>query len=265
MRIRWLGWAGVELEAQGETLVIDLLGRPEGVLEGTPLEDVPLPDVVPPHSRGHVLAGLCTHLHRDHTDAGALAAALAPGGRVLHPASFGGDDHENLWTLKAEAELTAHDLPRQAMGYWETTKIGPFTIAAVPAVDTLGDPQVSWAVEADGKRVIHLGDTMYHGYWWRAAHRFGPFDAVLTPINGPTVCFPHCQPPSPYPASLDARHAAVAARLLGTKVAIPMHYNGFHSDGFYTTQPHELARFLDATDGELYDVLTPDLGEQVTI
>ncbi|MGX1128011.1 L-ascorbate metabolism protein UlaG (beta-lactamase superfamily) [Streptomyces glaucescens] len=266
MRVRWLGWAGVELQAQGESLVIDLLGRPEGVLEGTALAGVPLPKVVPPRAEGHVLAGLCTHLHRDHTDAGALARALRPGGTVLHPESFGGDDHENLWTLKAEAELTAHDLPRRPMGLWETTTIGPFTIAAVPAVDALGDPQVSWAVEADGTRVIHLGDTMYHGYWWRAAHRYGPFNAVLTPINGPTVCFPHCQPPSPYPASLDARHAAVAARLLQAKTAIPMHYDGFHSDGFYNTQqPDELARFLDATAGEAYEVLTPGLGEELTL
>lgn len=264
MRIRWLGWAGVELESQGESLVIDLLGRPEGVLEGTALS-APLPAVTPPRAQGHVLAGLCTHLHRDHTDAGALARALRPGGPVLHPEPFGGDDHENLWTLKAEAELTAHGLPRRPMGLWETTRIGPFTIAAVPAVDTLGDPQVSWAVEAGGKRVIHLGDSMFHGYWWRAAHRHGPFDAVLTPINGPTVCFPHCQPPSPFPAALDARQAAVAARLLGARTAIPIHYDGFHLDGFYATEPDELARFLDAAADEPYTVLTPALGEDLDL
>ncbi|MER6298897.1 MBL fold metallo-hydrolase [Kitasatospora sp. NPDC001539] len=264
MRVRWLGWAGVELESQGESLVIDLLGRPEGVLEGTPLS-APLPEVTPPLTEGRVLAGLCTHLHRDHTDAGALARALRPGGTVLHPESFGGDDHENLWTLQAEAELTAHGLPRRPMGLWQTTKIGPFTIAAVPAVDTLGDPQVSWAVEAGGKRVIHLGDSMFHGYWWRAARRFGPFDAVLTPINGPTVCFPHCQPPSPYPASLDAEHAAVAARLLQARTVVPIHYDGFHLEGFYTTRPRELDRFLDAAAGEPYTVLTPKLGEDLTL
>ncbi len=151
------------------------------------------------------------------------------------------------------------------MGLWETTTIGPFTIAAVPAVDALGDPQVSWAVEADGIRVIHLGDTMHHGYWWRAAHRYGPFDAVLTPINGPTVCFPHCQPPSPYPSALDARHAAVAARLLQARTAIPIHYDGFHAEGFYTTRPDELARFLDAATGEPYEVRTPGLGEELSL
>src|SRR5882757_445119 len=264
MRIRWLGWAGVELEARGESLVIDLLGRPEGVLEGTPLS-APMPTVTRPRTEGNVLAGLCTHLHRDHTDAGALARALRPGGKVLHPQSFGGDDHENLWTLKAEGELAASELPRQPMAMWETTTIGPFRIAAVPAVDALGDPQVSWAVEAGGTRVLHLGDSMFHGYWWRAAHRYGPFDAVLPPINGPTLCFPHCQPASPYPAALDAEHAAVAARLLGAKVALPIHYDGFHIDGIYHTQPAELSRYLDATSTETYAVLTPEQGDDLTI
>ncbi|MFF3501710.1 MBL fold metallo-hydrolase [Streptomyces sp. NPDC003247] len=264
MRIRWLGWAGVELEAQGESLVIDLLGRPEGVLEGTGLS-APMPTVTPPHTQGDVLAGLCTHLHRDHTDAAALARALRPGGTVLHPRPFGGDDHENLWTLQADGELTRWDLPRRAMGLWETTTVGPFTVAAVPAVDALGDPQVSWAVEAGGKRVIHLGDSMFHGYWWRAAHRFGPFDAVLTPINGPTVCFPHCQPASPYPASLDAEHAAVAARLLGAGIAVPIHYDGFHITGFYDTRPDELSRFLDAAAPEAYEALALRPGEAVSL
>ena len=264
MRIRWLGWAGVELEAEGERLVIDLLGNPAGVLEGTGLS-APMPRVVPVNAEGDVLAGLCTHLHRDHTDAGALVRSLRPGGTVLVPAPFGGDDQENLWTMKADAELNALHLDRCEMAYWQTTTVGPFTIAAVPAVDTLGDPQVSWAIEAAGKRVIHLGDSMFHGYWWRAAHRYGPFDAVLTPINGPVVCFPHCQPASPFPAALDARHAAVAARLLGAKVTVPIHYDGFHVDGHYETQPDELARFLDAASDEHYTVADLRQGDDVTV
>ncbi|MGW2651386.1 MBL fold metallo-hydrolase [Streptomyces sp. NPDC001393] len=246
------------------SLVIDLLGQPEGVLQGTGLS-APLPKVTRPRTEGHVLAGLCTHLHRDHADAAALAQALRPGAPVLHPASFGGDDHENLWTLQADGELTELGLPRRPMTAWETAVIGPFTIAAVPAVDGIGDPQVSWAIEAAGKRVIHLGDSMFRGYWWRAAHRHGPFDAVLTPINGPALCFPHGRPASLLPAALDAEHAAVAARLLGAKAAIPIHHDGFHIDGVHSTQPGELSRYLDAAAAEEYKVFPLQPGEAVTI
>jgi L-ascorbate metabolism protein UlaG (beta-lactamase superfamily) len=264
MRIRWLGWAGVELESHGEHIVVDLLGDPTGVLEGTGLEGV-MPVVVPPEGAGDVVAGLCTHLHRDHADAGALASTLRADAPVYHPISFGGDDHENLWLLKADHELNQHQLSRRSLQYWQTAEAGPFRIAAIPAVDALGDPQVSFAIEAGGKRVIHLGDSMFHGYWWRAARRFGPFDAVLTPINGPVVCFPHCQPPSPFASTLDAEHAAVAARLLGARIAIPIHYNGFHVDGRYITRPNELEAFLQASSNETYSTAALAPGEGLEI
>jgi L-ascorbate metabolism protein UlaG (beta-lactamase superfamily) len=264
MEIRWLGWAGVEISAGDDSIVVDLLSNPDGVLEGSGLTGV-MPTVVPPTRDGTAAAGLCTHLHRDHADAHALDRALRPTAPVLHPVSFGGDDFENLWLLKAEAELADTGLLRRAAAYWETFEIGPFSIAAVPAVDTLGDPQVSWAIRAHGKTVLHLGDSMYHGYWWRAAHRFGPFDAVLTPINGPVVCFPHCQPPSPFPSTLDAEHAAVAARLLGARVVMPMHYDGFQVDGHYETVPDELERFNTACHGEPFALEIPAPGEAFTI
>src|SRR2546425_5180020 len=88
MQVRWLGWAGVELEHEGETLVIDPLVDPAGTFAalGDAARDVELPPVVPA-TPGRAGAGLVSHLHRDHTDAGALAGALGPGGVVHHPAS----------------------------------------------------------------------------------------------------------------------------------------------------------------------------------
>ena len=34
MQVRWLGWAGVELEHEGETIVIDPLADPAGTFAG---------------------------------------------------------------------------------------------------------------------------------------------------------------------------------------------------------------------------------------
>ena len=80
MHVRWLGWAGVELEADGETLVIDPLADPgatfaalgEGVLRESSSRRW-----CAPSPREPPLRGLVSHLHRDHTDAGALAEALS--------------------------------------------------------------------------------------------------------------------------------------------------------------------------------------------
>src|SRR5918997_704886 len=86
MRIRWLGWAGVEIEHEGATLVIDPLADPGGTFAalGDAAREVELPPVEPAGA-GRAVAGLVSHLHRDHTDASALAAALAPGAAVYQP------------------------------------------------------------------------------------------------------------------------------------------------------------------------------------
>ena len=110
---------------------------------------------------------------------------------------------------------------RRQVEIWEGAEAGPFTITALPAVDGLGDPQVSWLVEADGQRILHLGDTIFHGYWWRMARRHGPFDLVLAPINGASVNFPHLQPPSPLAATLEPEQAALTGELLAARAADP--------------------------------------------
>src|SRR5689334_2920699 len=71
MKIRLLGWAGVEVEEQGERIVIDPLEDATAVFSwiGDSAAAMPRPAVVAP--RAGALAGLVTHLHRDHADAGA--------------------------------------------------------------------------------------------------------------------------------------------------------------------------------------------------
>src|SRR3954451_16730945 len=225
MEIRWLGWAGVELEHDGATLVIDPLADPAGTFAG--LGDGVRGVEPPPVSQassGRPVAGLVSPPPRDHTDAGALAAALANGGSVHHPAAT---EETNLALAQAEHELGAAELPRRSIATWESLTVGPFTCTALPAVDGLGDPQVSWLVEAGGRRVVHLGDTVFHGAWWQMARRAGPFDVVFAPINGAVGAFPPQPPPSPLPATMEPEQAALAGELLGAGTVVPMHYGGY--------------------------------------
>ncbi|UUY03331.1 MBL fold metallo-hydrolase [Svornostia abyssi] len=266
MNLTWLGWAGVELESGGATVVVDPLDDPAAVF--APLGDhaagTPLPEVVAPRA-GTAVAGLVTHLHRDHADARALATALAPTAPVLEPPAGGGEGLEELALAQAEYELTAAGFDRTRVTPWESVAAGPFTLTALPAADGVGDPQVAWLVEAGGVRVLHLGDTMFHGYWWRMALRHGPFDVVLVPVNGAVLGFPHRTPASPLPAALDPEQGAVAAEILGARLAIPIHAEGYEIDGVYQPVPDAAERFAAAAAERGVRARVLDVGESIEV
>ena len=261
MRVRWLGWAGVEVEEQGEHLVVDPLEDVGSVFQwiGDGAATMPRPDVTAP--RADALAGLLTHLHRDHADAAALAAALSPEASVYEPQGYGGSGPEQLGIAQADAELSGAGLDRRPTLPWAGTTIGPFTVTALPAVDGTGDPQVSWLIEAGGRRVLHLGDTMFHGWWWRVTERFGAPDAVFAPVNGARLSFPHRRPASPLPGVMDPEQAALAAELLRAERLVPIHYGGYELPGLYEPVPDALDRVKSASGR----VMAVELGRSVEI
>ena len=273
MKITWLGWAGVEIEAGGETIVVDPMTDARAVFApfGEVARDIELPEVVAVREPGRALAGLVTHLHRDHADAGALAAALAPGAPVLGPRHGGGGPLEELGTAQATAELERAGLPFDEVDPWTARDVGPFRVTAVPAVDGAGDPQVSWMVEADGQRLLHAGDTMWHGFWWRLVHRFGAFDLALLPVNGAAIDFPHRQPASGLPAVMTPDLAAAAAAALQARLAVPIHFGGYDFAPHYRPLGGEAGEFARAAAargvraaelglGQTLDLADPDDG-----
>jgi L-ascorbate metabolism protein UlaG (beta-lactamase superfamily) len=248
VKVRWLGWAGVEVEDQGERVVVDPLEDAAAVFAplGERTAGMPVPNVVAPSA--DAVAGLVTHLHRDHADAAALKRALSAGATVHEPAGYGGAGLEQLAIAQADQELDAVGLVRRAATAWTSVTAGPFTLTALPAVDGTGDPQVSWLIEADGKRVLHLGDTMFHGWWWRIAERFGAPHAVLAPINGARLTLPHRRPASPLPGAMDPEQATLVAELLRAERLVPIHYGGYDLAGLYEPVPDALERVQAASD-----------------
>jgi L-ascorbate metabolism protein UlaG (beta-lactamase superfamily) len=219
------------------------------------------PEVVP--AEKGAIGALLTHLHRDHTDAGALVQALAPGAPVLAPADAGPAGlRADGGQLQARHELKALGITPARVVAWDTTTIGPFSVTALPAADGLGDPQVSWAVEAGGVRVFHGGDSLFHGWWWRFAESFGWFDAALLPINAAAVDFPWLQPASGAPATLTPELAVRAGLALQARSVVPMHYGGFELEPVYLPTDDPLGRFQRAAaEGEL-KVEVPAIGEK---
>jgi L-ascorbate metabolism protein UlaG (beta-lactamase superfamily) len=219
MHIRRLGWAGIEVLAQGQSLVVDY------VKESAPLLTRALPaGSLVPMLHTPAVAALVTHLHADHTDVAAIESAVGASGVVLRPSPFVGSPAEAVWTAQQERDLDASSLDVRVVSEWDRVQLGPFTITAVPAVDGLGDPQVNWVIEADGVRIFHGGDTMFHGYWWLIAGRLGPISVAALPINGAVVDFPHQQPPSTLPAAMTPDQAVRATAILRAKALLPIHF-----------------------------------------
>jgi L-ascorbate metabolism protein UlaG (beta-lactamase superfamily) len=237
MELRRLGWSGFELTARGESLVIDAVTGSHPFFDGM--------EPVPPERTA--LAALVTHLHFDHTDVPAIEAAVGTAGRLLRPQPFDGSADEAVFTQEQERALAGSGLDITVVRPWERHELGPFTVTAVPALDGLGDPQVSYVVEADGARFLHGGDTMFHSAWWLIAGRLGPVDVAMLPVNGAVVDAPHLQPPSRLPAAMDPAQAAQAAAILRAGTLVPQHY-GAHIPGIYVESDDPVARVAELAD-----------------
>lgn len=231
MIVRRLTWAGLEVQAPATTAVVDLLGGTPSLSQyaGEPTEDLLAPAAAP----GTVAAAAVTHLHSDHFDVKALGRALAPDAPVL----CGAPD---------AARVGENGLNARGVELWETVTVDGLQFTAVPAVDGLGAPQVSWVVSDGETRLIHCGDTLWHGYWWEIAERCGPFDLAFLPINAAVVEFEYLQPPSGLAAVLTPEQAAAAAQALRARQAVPIHYGTFHKPPLYVAIPDAAGAFAIA-------------------
>lgn len=252
MKLRHLGWAGVEIEHDGHTLLIDYLQDAFALIPGA--------EMVSASSPGATTAALVTHLHPDHADPVAIAAALAPGAPVYRPEPNPGTWDDQSMTAQAEAQFRETGLRPEIVPPWEERRVGPFRLLAVPSVDGFGDPQRGWGVEAGGKRILHAGDTLFHGYWWAITRAGGPIDVAFLPINGPVVQIPPVQPPNLLPAVMLPEEAAVAAHLLRARVCVPIHY-GLHRPPEYVETPQAPERFAEKANELGIISLLPTRGE----
>jgi len=210
-----LSWAGVRLDVEGKSLVIDAV---EGIGSFEAAMGQPRQPFCPIGEAGEVDYAAFTHLHSDHFDPATLKLRLKSTGRVI------------CHTAVADA-VRKSGLQVQTVEEWNPVELGAFTLMAVPAVDGFGAYQVSWVVTVANHKAIHCGDTMYHGYWWDFARRVGPIDLAFLPINAARVVY--LLEGSGLPAAMSSEQAAVAARLMKAKTIIPIHYREFHRPPTY--------------------------------
>jgi L-ascorbate metabolism protein UlaG (beta-lactamase superfamily) len=215
LRARRLAWAGIQLQLATGSLFIDPLINKD--VWGDALKD-PLIPVAGASGDRFVLI---THRHPDHCDPEAIRQGLGDSGTLVYASQTG---IPNVPGVKMRAGAL-----------YEPLILGDFTATAVPAVDGYGDPQVSWVVTAGERRVIHCGDTLWHGAWWHIGRQYGPFDAAFLPING--AKFSWRKPFTDVPAVMTAEQAVAAAVVLGARTIVPIHYGVVGAEG-YAEDPH---------------------------
>jgi L-ascorbate metabolism protein UlaG (beta-lactamase superfamily) len=234
MKITRLSWAGLLLESANNTLYIDPL---QNVAHMAPFLGEPkFPILSVPFPKTPKASALITHIHPDHFDQRLLIELICNRGDIYGPDSLSNARAENTFNIKT-------------VKLYETFAIGDFEITAVPAVDWIGDEQVSYVV-TDGKHtILHGGDTNWHGYWWPVAREYGPFDATFLPVNGVVGAVPGVMPVTEMYGTMTPAQAVTATRILGAKVLIPMHYGQFHNAPGYTQFP-DLEKVLDKSGTE---------------
>lgn len=239
VQIEKLTWAGIKMVHGDTTVFIDAVG--------TDIWDGNAPGgLVPVTAETPRRYALITHAHNDHFDPVTLHSVLGDRGYVIVP--------ESEATYVASRGFRVISAPM-----WEPVARGGFLFTAVPAVDGLGDTQVSWVITVDDKRFFHGGDTLWHGYWSRIGQQFGPFNLVFMPMNGARIM----QEPMPEsPVSLTPTQAVDAALMLRADQVIPIHY-GLNDPPYYLEYPEALARTLDEASRRDVDIVDLKPGDRL--
>jgi L-ascorbate metabolism protein UlaG (beta-lactamase superfamily) len=218
MKTTRLSWAGLHIQSGNTDIFIDPLKNiSERMISflGNPHE--PITEIQSGFGNPHVFI---THIHPDHFDIGTVSYLINDSYTFYGP-------QEVVQTAKK------YGLTGIVANLYEPILAGDLVVRAVPALDWVGDEQVSWIVSDGSKSIFHGGDTGWHGNWWKFAKSFGTFDTVFLPVNGITGRVPGIEPVSDIPGSLTPKEAITAARILNTKQLVPIHYDLFNNPPFY--------------------------------
>jgi L-ascorbate metabolism protein UlaG (beta-lactamase superfamily) len=196
----WLGHATVLIELDGARLLTDpVLGARVG-----PLRRVALP--VAPAATKEIDAVLLSHLHADHADARSLRS-IGTGTPVLAPAGAGG------W-LRGRGFRDVRELRPG-----EETSVAGVSVRATPA----SHPPGRWRARPGASPIGFVARGSQSAYFAGDTDLFdemetlaGTIQLALLPVAGwgPTVG----------PGHLDPIRAAEAARRIGPRVAVPIHW-----------------------------------------
>jgi len=244
------------------TLTARLVGGPTAVLEYGGVTWLTDPTLSPP---GEYAGGLVKTTgpafdpdavdvvllsHEHHSD------NLDPGGRD--------------YLLRAGQVLTttqgAERLGEQAVGLepWETFAVGDVTVTGVPALhgplgsEDVTGPVIGFVLAADGLETVYVsGDNASLDVVREVAERAGPVGVAVLFAGAVQI-------PTRFDGAyltLSSDRAAEAARILGVRAAVPLHFEGWT----HFTQGADALRAAFAGNGMSDVLVLPERGETVAV
>lgn len=254
MKLKKLSWASILIESNNTSVLVDPLGGPIQGQEqplaariGDPLEPlISLETLNPPDII------LVTHVHPDHFDHISVLQHFGENVKIVVP-----KDSCN-YVKKLGFRNVAGALPNEEFEFKNVRLIASYS------VDGFGSPQVSWIIKDEQSTVIHCGDTLWHGYWWKMANQHGPFHAACLPVNGPILQVMGLKEQSLLPACLTPEEAVEATKILGAKL-IPIHYATFHNPPYYCETENIEDRLMKQSGIQGIDVIFLKGNEQIDI
>ncbi len=250
-RFVWLGHSSVLLELGGKRVLIDPVFSERASFfswmgpkrfQPAPLQaqDLPALDAV-----------LISHDHYDHLDKTTVIELAGKAASFHVPLGVGGLLRD--WGIP--------DTKINEYAWWDEHDMNGMTVVAVPGrhfsgrglFDRNKTLWCSWVIIAGKGKVYHSGDTGMTAQFKEIGEKFGPFDLAFIKIAAYNENWPDIH--------LTPEQAVEAARMLGGKTLVPIHWGTFDLGLHSWHDPIE--RLVKAAELEKTRIITPKIGELV--
>jgi L-ascorbate metabolism protein UlaG (beta-lactamase superfamily) len=253
--VKRLSWAGMLIQSGETVIMVDPLGntpkgqdKPLAARLGKALEPFIMFDQLPKPT-----AIAITHVHPDHFDPESIQTAFGPNIPVLVP----------IESVEIVRKTGLNNVIGTSVG--DTVTYGEMKVTAVQSADGFGTPQVAWIIEGEGQKIIHCGDTLWHGYWWRITREFGPLNVACLPINGAVLRVYGLSVQSELHACMTPEEAVEAAKILGVGNLIPIHFGMFNNPPYYIETPNVIERLQNRANERGVNVCLLYPGESIEL
>lgn len=217
-RVTWFGHSACLLEVAGRKILFDpMFGQVPAPLPflSTARFNPVLP--IEPEALPHLDAIILSHDHYDHLDRGSILKLIGKTDRFYAPLGVGA--HLELWGVDGNRI--------RELDWGDSTGFADVSLFCMPARhfsgralrDNSATLWASWVIKAGGRTIYFSGDSGYGPHFREIGRRHGPFDLALVECGQYDAHWPAIH--------MRAEEAVQAARELGAKLMIPIHWGAF--------------------------------------